>query len=442
MRFSFALFLLFANPAFSADFTLQPVGNEPLYRTSLEKAVYQLSHTSQIQDISITNAAGEQVPYALVPESLLYPNTVHQTSSVNLPVFTITQANLAQPERLQITLNSSTSSRDLHISVEGKQPETTPLFLIDAGEHHPAYATLQAEWQGGDDQLITVTLSESHDLKTWQPLGNAALLRTSAGSQQILQNKIALNTDFTMRYLQIEPASQQDFKLTSVSAEIAKTEKISSPLSWQNISFLNRETDSKTGQVRLIYEADGRYPTSQLRIQLPQENTITRVSLLVRNQTSQPWVYVGNAALYRTTQHGQAYQNPDITIQPSVARYWQLRFEPSEGGIGTQNPTLSLGWQPQAIVWNARGSAPFTLHVGTNTSAITAVALETLYPNASSQKLQQLPEAKLQMASDSDIKPSAWQEADSHQNWPLWAGLLLGVLVLGMMAYSLIKKTR
>lgn len=60
-------------PAIAATFRLDVSGQEPLYRTELPKAVYQYSRSERLNDLTVHNARGEQVPYTLMPYEALNP---------------------------------------------------------------------------------------------------------------------------------------------------------------------------------------------------------------------------------------------------------------------------------------------------------------------------------------------------------------------------------
>ena len=72
-----------AQPVLAVDFRFQEKVDEqvglsatnPFYRSDLPIEVYQATRSSTLQDLTITNATGEQVPYALVPYDTLHPET-------------------------------------------------------------------------------------------------------------------------------------------------------------------------------------------------------------------------------------------------------------------------------------------------------------------------------------------------------------------------------
>ena len=239
-------------------------------------------------------------------------------------------------------------------------------------------------------------------------------------------------------------ANSTDFNLTKANAEYSKVQSIAPKLVLQDIEFLERSEDTKNGLVNIDFESAGHFPASYLQIKLPQNNTITNTTILVRNNTNEPWEYLTTASVYRLMQQGKSFTSPDVVLSPTVARYWRLQFNLSSGGIGAQNPSLSLGWLPSTVVWNARGQAPFTLHVGEKPSIINNVSIASLIPDYKIEKIQELAKSSLTLeVSANNTAPekaiNTWVAPIDYKRWLLWGGLFLGVLLLAGMAFSLLK---
>ena len=383
-------------PAMAASFKLDANGNDPFYQTKVSKEVYQYTHSSTLQDLTIHNATGEQVPYALIPYEDLHPQTsTHQDSKV-LIIYPIQANALNNPSELRIHLqkNAGNTSVDI-VSGEGEADASlkpNAIYLLDAGKKHAPLETMMVDWQGVDGKLLTLEVLTSDDLQSWSHAGNAVLLKTSNDKSSILQNTISLDSPTEARYLQVratEPNSAH-FNLTKADAIYSKVQSIAPELVLQTIPLIERSEDTKNGLVNIDFESAGHFPASYLQIKLPQNNTITNATIQVRNNTSEPWQYLTTASVYRLMQQGKTFTSPDVVLSPTVARYWRLQFNLSSGGIGAENPSLTLGWLPSTVVWNARGQAPFTLHVGEKPSIVNNVSAASLIPDYKVEKIQTL----------------------------------------------------
>jgi hypothetical protein len=431
-------------PASAASFKLEANGNEPFYQSILTKQVYQYTRSDELQDLTISNAAGESVPYALIPYEALHPQTATSQNRKKLILFPIQESSLASPNKLRIQLEKHVGDTTLNVISSETTSKTNSVYLLDAGKEHAPLETLIVDWQGSEGKLLAVDVLTSDDLENWSHAGSAVLLKTATTNNSILQNTITLDHATEARYLQIrpiEPSSTKTFNLTQASAEYSKVQTITPNLLWQSINFTARKQDNKTGQVNIDFESLGRYPASYLRLQLPQDNTITTVTIQIRNSTNEEWSYLTTASAYHLKQKSKTFTSPDIMLTPTVARYWRLQFNQSSGGIGAENPTLSLGWLPPTVVWNARGQAPFTLHVGENPNIVNSVDVASLIPDYKIEKIQQLVKAGIEeeVSANTGAAANSWLTPINYKRWLLWGGLFLGVLLLAGMAYSLLK---
>lgn len=437
---------LFPSPVTAAGFQFDAKGGEPFYQSELPLAVYQYTQRDDLQDITITNAAGEQVPYALLAYDQQYPQKAPSKTYQSLAIFPIQESRLESPDNLRLELQKSADKTTLNVVSDTADTRDRKVILVDAGINHAPLQFLSTDWTGRENQLLNLQILSSDDLKAWSAMGNATLLKTAQNGQTLTQNSISLDAPTTAHYLQIRLASPEDhetLELTRVTAEYRSMQTTALPLLWQNIPFVKRDEKTSPGLVNLDFEAMGHYPASRIRISLPQENTVASVTVLVRNKTDASWKPLTSAMVFRLRQHGKPDTNSDITITPTAARYWRLQFSPSGGGIGVQNPGLSLGWLAPVLVWNARGPAPYTLHVGEASQVTNHIDISSLIPDFKPEQVQQLPKAVLLPPTGNTAgqqpPPNTWNRPVDYKRWLLWGGLFLGVLLLVGMAYSLLK---
>jgi hypothetical protein len=447
-QFILASTICLLNTAMAAEFKLNATGSEPLYQTTLAKAAYQYSRSDNLQDLTINNAAGEQVPYALLPYHELHQQTASSLDSKPLNFFPLKESSLSNPGDLTVQIDKIANSTSVNITT--KSFDITPndnsiggqsIYLVDAGKKHPPLQTLSLHWHGSENMLLAVNVLASNDLKQWINVGHGVLLKTSSDGNALRQDSIHLDIATEARYLQLRGAENATFYVNKINAEYNSLYALTPALLWQEVPLKQREQADKNGAVNIDFESQGRYPTSYLRVHLPQNNTMTRASIFVRNKSDADWQYLTSASLYRTDKSGKSYSNPDIFLNATTSRFWRLQFNQSSGGIGAENPSLSLGWLPQTVVWNGRGKAPFSLHVGENPHIVNTVDIASLIPNFKIKKLHGITIASTQteVSTTSETVTNAWLTPIDYKRWLLWGGLLLGVLLLAGMAISLVK---
>ena len=430
--------LLLSFSAQAAIFHLDASGAEPVYQTTLPKEVYQYSSEHHLNDLTITNAEGEAIPYAVVPYKRIYPQTQVTKQTKQLVIFPMHAAESKSAEVASIQLNTNDHQTSVNVTSHENQGKSKQYFLFDLGKKHPAFTSLSLDWEGQEGKLLTVDVMTSQNLNDWKHVGDATLLKVSANNQVIEQNNVTVNTPIKARYLQIRPKEATDtLTLTSVKLEFNQVKNLPLPMLWEEISPLQR--DQNQSETTIDFESPSRYPATHLMITLPQKNTITHATIMTRNSNDKPWRTIKSAALYHLNKNDQQYTNKPITIPTTTARYWRLNFAKTKGGIGNENPQLSLGWVPDTMVWNARGSAPYTLQVGDVNNTKNKVALNHLLKPNGALKIQQLPVSNMNLTETSQPLNTWDKQTDNKRQW-LWAGLLLGVAALASMVYSLLKQ--
>ena len=451
---SLIVILLTAHPAMAASYKLDIKDNKPFYQTNIPLDIYKQTHSSNLQDLTITNATGEQVPYALMPYEELHPETTNRKETINLQFAPIKINALQNSNNMQLALEKSAAATSINITTydtkpSDAKPATSTVFLIDLGTKYPPINELLVDWQGGENTLHNIQVLTSTDLKNWVFAGDATLVN-STSANAISQHAIQLNNNWNSsnnaRYLQIRPADANDtgtVTITQVQARYDILQTVEATALWQAPRFIARESDDKAGLINIDFESFGHYPASRLKVWLPQANTITYATIFVRNATNQPWKQVGYRELHR---HKESEPFSSISNMLAIdARYWRLQFNQAQGGIGAETPALHLGWLAPTVVWNARGQAPFTLAVGENPNIVNTIPISSMLPKYDAQTINKLPAANLiitkQAAQDAQTA-STWVAPHDYKTWLLWGGLALGVLLLAGMAYSLLKSER
>jgi hypothetical protein len=102
-------------------------------------------------------------------------------------------------------------------------------------------------------------------------------------------------------------------------------------------------------------------------------------------------------------------------------------------------PILYAGWVPQKIVFAARGEAPFQIAYGSARALPAGYPIETLVPGWRNDARPKLPQAQTLPEHLLGGAASLQRQYD-RKTWGLWTALVLGVAVLGWMAWRLAKQ--
>src|SRR5262245_51764927 len=203
-------------------------------------------------------------------------------------------------------------------------------------------------------------------------------------------------------------------------------------------------------------EKDGEYlvdlgaplVVQRMQIELPQENTVSLIDLSARARASDPWKPIDRATYYRLMHGGKEWRNPERAVSAPSARYWHLKVDSRGGGLGTGNPRLVATWEPRLLVFVARGDGPYTLAVGHDKYGPADFRVDTLIPGLAEGNPVAVATATLGTLSSPAAAPKAQGpmtdlvdslSREQGRRWLLWAILIVGVAILGFMAWRMAR---
>ena len=288
--------------------------------------------------------------------------------------------------------------------------------------------------------LVPITVSTSADLKDWTSVATKGPLFQFDGADAPASSTLELRQPLTLqgRYLRLAWPGQAGVGVRSLTGRVASVQTAPAPLR----SALPPGTAD--GGNALHWSLPFATPLAAVHLQAVQDNTLVPVRILGRGDTAQPWRTLASSVVYRLDTVGQGSGNPPTPLHGASVR--ALRVEASQGSTllpGGLQATVEFA--PLQLAFLASGAGPFRLAVGranTSPAAVDASVLGAVAPD----RLNALPVATV--ASFEEQPPGVlagaaptWLPAGtSLQSVLLWLVLCLGVLVLGVIAYSLMRQ--
>jgi hypothetical protein len=430
-----------AAPAKPQDFAyavpLQFEGQDALYQASLPLSVYQHTVRSDLGDLRVFNAQGEVVPHMLrLPER----SSASQPGFSKLAYFPLQGPANAGLDQLSIRVKRNVAGTLIDIGgAKPAAPSRLSGYLLDASALKQAIQALTLDWADSRENFVgTLHLESSDDLKHWSTLVRGAPLASlQFGGHSLLQKRVEFSPVHA-KYLRLSwPQQQSPLQLTSISAELAAA-RVEAALSWLPVQ--GSPVTDKAGEYQ--FDLGAHLPLQRVRIALPQMNTLVQAALFSRAHADDTWRPVSNTLLYKLQHSGQDLQNPDIAVTGNQ-RYWLLRVEQKNGGLGAGVPAMQAGWQPHQLQFVTRGAAPFQIAYGSGEIKPAEFQMQNILLPADRDK----PELEIQTAQTGALLtlggaarlspaplPLPWKK------WLLWAVLGVAVVLLGGMAYRLIKQ--
>lgn len=420
---------------FARGLQLDVVDGEAVQVVLVPPLVYRTVTQDDLADVRVFNGSGEEVPHALYRRGLQRPAS---PVPVTLPRFPIRGAERVPVGDLTIQVRRTEAGALVEVrerdAVVRRQPVRA--YLLDASGLEAPVERLIVTWpDSARNVLAEVEVATSDDLQRWQTWGTATLARMEYAGQSLLQNEIALPPR-QARYIRMTwPSAARWSPVEQVQAvldEAAEPER-----QWVALG----PTDAEP--TRYLFDQDGVLPVERIDVELPQPNTLARVTLASAAQTDGPWQTRYDGLVYRLQLEGRELTTPPLVIPRTTDRFWRMDVDPAGGGLGQGTPKLRLGWTPERLLFVARGAAPFTVafgSAGVAASDFSARDILRLLPGPGDAVLRQ-PLATV--ADTVTLGGPSRLTVDDEVPWSrylLWGALVLGVVFLSVLTVRLIRQ--
>ena len=439
-----------------ADFAygvpLEADGKEALYEITLPASAYQGVARADLADVRVFNGAGEVVPYAWRPRRTA---GTEAAAPVALTLFPLKAEAGASVDGLSIRVRrDAAGGSSIQVTSTGARngaEKRTVGYFVDLTALDRALRAIELDWQPVPDGFAgKLRVDASDDLGSWRTLvAGAPLVGLEVAGQRLQQKRIELPQQ-KVKYLRLswvqQGAGSTLPELISTRGEpVEKT--VEAAREWVGIELAKGE---KPGEY--LFDTRSHYPADRVRLHLPESNTVVQVDLLARDKADQPWRPVTRGVAYRLRRGENEITSPELTIGVTTERYWLLRVDQRGGGVGVGMPKLDAGWVPHSLVFAARGEPPFQLAYGNREAKPAGYAIETLIPGyreAAGPQIRAARAGAQQTINVSNVRALAQQELGGEarlretidwKRWSLWGALVLGVLILGAMAWRLMRQ--
>jgi hypothetical protein len=411
-------------------------GEGPWYRLELPMALHFAARHADLRDLRVFNAEGEPLAYALTLGSARYSETRTETAVNWFPLYSEANAGDGAP---RVWVQRSTSGTVVEVVPEDQQVAGELLrgWLLDASAIEAPLHKLVLDWSADREGFQRFTIEASDDLQHWRSWGSGQIARLSFADERIDQREIALPGE-EARYLRLLWQSpRQAPALMAARLQSATSDSIPAPMAW---SAPLPPKSAKDGEYS--WELPLALPLERLRIELPQANTLAPVVVSGRRDGKVQWQTLTRGLLYRLPQNGEEVRQEEIELYGGRVQHLRLRVDERGGGLGTPTPLLQVGLRATQVVFLARGTPPYVLALGKPSGEPAQLPLTTLIPGYDSERLAKLgvahapDEPEQQRVSEVAIEQAQafdWRKAG------LWAVLLLGVGLLALMAFSLLR---
>ncbi len=425
---------------FAYGIPLQVDGDGAIYSLPMPAEVYRRAVRADLGDLRVFNGHGEVVPHLLQRESkteVLAPRRI-AARLYPLP----TQGIEPAEEELHIAIDKDGTLIDFYggrLPLQGAG--SGEYYLLDASEAGAQLERLHLHWDAVSEPLLTqVSVDGSDDLSHWQSLvSKSTIAALHHQGFQLEQHSLELPPR-EMKYYRIHwPPGSKGVPLRKVELELRAE---NAPLPGEKT--LVRPQVEADHEGNYYFTLDGHFPISGVSLLMPQRNTAVRATLYSRSDASTPWQRRYQGLFYDLERDGHRLRSEPVTLSALSHAQWRLEVPQSGGGLGGGLPQLELEWHPQRLLFVARGETPFTLAFGRQQTEADTVAIDPL--------LRRIDDDETQTRFIKSAQADQWFELGGEarlrpappplpwQKWLLWAVLLGGVGMLGLMVRSLLRQ--
>lgn len=428
--------------AYAWRFALEGEEGTELRAARLPFAVYRSVTDPALRDLGVYNAAGEAVPRIIAAPVAATRPPERTVALTPVPLF---GAPAEQREQLRLLMQQGAGGTTLSLDTHGSDsaagsPAALAAYIVDLRAPHERIEALRFDWGGSASGFIgSARIETGDDLQRWRSLGTGTLADLAYEETRIEQNRVAL-TGAADDFLRITwsglPAGWALASLTGIlRADV--------PVEDRDVVALDPVAVADDGRT-LTFDAGGFPPVDRLRLVLPGDNVVLRARLLYRSRADDAWHPVHDGVFYHVSRDGSAVESPAVPIAPVRAAEWQVRIASGTANGGLR---LELGWRPERLLFLAQGAGPFELVSGRARDRIEEYPQDRLLGDRALFTTLEATRApgEARVGPREELAGAAALTLGSAARWRtalVWAGLIGAVLVVGGLAFSLLRELK
>lgn len=415
--------------------TLSPGG--PLYELPLPAEVYSGSTRPDLGDLALFNAAGEIVPFTLI----MPPPVRTPLAGQQLPLFPLAGARVEQRGSLalQVRTDPQGSIVNLTTAAGGAAPAPGSNYLVDATSLDRAVTGFEVTMSPAPQGYLgSLQVEVSDDLHQWRHHASGGIAALASGERELTRNGIEFPA-VKARYFRLSLTPREGVpRLDTVTARLEAP--LVAEVRDRRISALT-PVSGRSGEY--LVRSGGQMPVDRLRLLFSADNSLAGVRFSSRADDKSPWIERGCATFYRLAGEAGIVESSPLVIAPTTDREWLLRIR-QPGGGGRSLPRLEMGWQPQRLIFAARGEGPFRLAYGSGRTGYQNLRDDSIAQALTTWEKQRITPrparagASVEAGGEQALRPRL--PATTWRKLLLWGALLLGVLLLVQMAWRLSRE--
>lgn len=313
-------------------------------------------------------------------------------------------------------------------------------YVVDTRLLDEGIEALDLYWTQTESGFIgEVTIEDSDDLHNWTVVGSAAIADLNQAAASIIQRRATI-APTTKDYLRLTwRRLPEDWSLAEISG--VYTLGVGNIVREQ-ITLSHSATDATDGG--RIFSLGGAAKIDQLRIALPQANTVINADLYLWSETQQRWYRVLQETWHHIGRDDTVVMSGPISIPRTRTSRIKVVVTRGQPDAALQ---LEVGWRPDTLLFLAQGPGPYVLAAGRAADAQSGYPQQRTYGVSSIAGLANGNgrSASATLGPRFSLGGADRLAVEDTINWrtlALWLGLGLGVAFVGFMALRILRETR
>lgn len=425
---------------YAVEFPLRGEAGAAAYSLELPVGVYRELVDPALGDLEAFNAAGEPVPMAMVAPPPLPTHEV--TRFVAVEFFALPRPGAAPAdETLHLSIERDATGRLRRLDAQTGPTASAPaqMLLLDAGERHDPIVALRLDWDAANAPWLRLKVEGSDDLQSWQTLdGEISLYQIDQAANRFERRRAEL-PGWQPRYLLLsatDPAAPLP-EVRSIELGLRDAaQPVEAPWQWQT---LEADAAADSGYE---FSAPGPLPIQRVAVELGSQNSTAQVAVYSRANSRAGWQLRAQFTAFRLSDRGREASSEAVSIGLSRDRHWRIEATPALD----RPPNLRVGYRPDRIVLLARGTAPYTLAVGSAQARRVDAPLASLVEQLRGQFGADWQPAvatlgEPQALAGAQAREPGWRPQQT-KSLLLWGVLIAGVAVIAAMVWRLLREAR
>ena len=453
--------LAIAQPAASdtpADYShalpLAVSGNNSVVQLRLPQPVYLHARSADLRDLRVFDGAGKVVPFAIRRSASQLQASRRALPVTIFPVANAAAAGSTVKNDFEIKTSadgSVTSVTTRHVSgaATGAPRDRLGALVLDLGKTGAAIDALVFTLpEGQTNYHAQVELEVSDDLRSWESLGlsNLSWLLNSEG-KALASDRMEFAAR-AFRYARLTWQGGAPVLFARITAESPTQTTVAPAME----SVVIAPAAAKFSD-DIFYPTPVAIPVRRVNLHFGDRSMVAPSVMghyvelpALKGATSTRWEFRPRleATVFQFVQGGAVRKSGDIIVDEVHESNWVVR----SGGLVKAPPLLQLSWTPDTLVFMAAGPGPYSLNFGRSGAQSAQLPIGQVAPSFTEAELASLEQAvagELKVVNARVIDDSAAKQAGKdarNRMLLLWGVLLLGVAVLGVMAWKLIGQMK